>query len=336
MKPENLARSQDLLLASSRPFLVTHIAPDGDALGSLLGLGWALRKLGKEPAVVCQGPLPSRFDFLPGFGEVTSRPRGRFDLLVSLDCSDPGRMGEVGTYPGVSGVPVLNVDHHLTNLEYGTVNLVDVDAVSTTEVLYRLLRFMEVELDERIATCLLTGLVTDTRGFRTSNVTPEVLRVAMDLMEAGAPLPMIARNGLDRRPLEVLRLWGAAFSRIRVEDGVIWTSLPLSAQKAIGYNGYGDAGLANMLVSVEGAQAAVVFTEREDGQVEVGFRAIPGFDVAEVALSFGGGGHALASGCLLPGPLEEVQRRVLKVLRESLARQRERISSSDGRHPQPE
>lgn len=336
MDSKDLEQSRDLLLSCSRPFLVTHIAPDGDAAGSLLGLGWVLRKLGKDPVLVCQDPLPLRFNFLPGFETVTSRPHGRFDLLVSLDCSDLGRMGEVGTYPGVHGAPVLNVDHHLTNLEYGTANLVDVDAVSTTEVLYRLVRFMGVELDERIATCLLTGLVTDTRGFRTSNVTPEVMGVAMELMEAGAPLPVITRNGLDRRSLEVLRLWGAAFSRLVVEDGMIWTNLPLATQKAIGYDGHEDVGLANMLISVEGVQMAAVFTEREDGQVEVGFRAVPGYDVARIALAFGGGGHALASGCLVSGPLEEAQRRVVRALREELARQRERNAGSDGRHPQPE
>jgi len=336
MKLRALDQSRDLLLGCHRPLLVTHIAPDGDAAGSLLGLGWALRGMGKEPVLTCQDPLPRRFDFLPGFDDVTGRPAGRFDLLISLDCSDPGRMGQIGTYPGATGVPILNVDHHLTNLEFGTVNLVNVEAVSTTQVLYYLLRHTGALLDERIATCLLTGLVTDTRGFRTSNVTPDVLRVAVELMEAGAPLPVIARNGLDRRPLGALRLWGAAFSRLEVDDGVIWVSLPLSVQQAIGHDEGGDAGLASLLLSVEEARVAVVFTEQEDGQVEVGFRAVPGFDVAGIALALGGGGHALASGCRIPGPLEEAQQRVLTMLWEELSHQQDKASGYDGRHSQPE
>jgi len=314
--------------------LVTHVAPDGDAVGSLLGLGWVLWALDKEPVLACQDPLPRRFDFLPGFDEVTDRPSGHFDLLVSLDCSDPGRMGQIGAYPGVRGAPLLNIDHHLTNLEFGVANLVDVGAVSTTQVLYRFIRALGVPLDGRIATCLLTGLVTDTRGFRTSNVTADVLRVAVELMEAGAPLAVITRNGLDRRPLGALRLWGAAFSRMEVDDGVVWVGLPLAVQQAIGHDGCGDAGLANMLIGVEGMHVAVVFTEQEDGQVEVGFRAVPGFDVAGIALALGGGGHTLASGCLVPGPLEEAQQRVLTMLREDLARQRGQAPVDDGRHPQ--
>lgn len=333
MRAKDLDRARDLLLGCSRPLLVTHVAPDGDAAGSLLGMGGVLQALGKEPTLVCQDPLPRRFSFLPGFETVVDRPAGPSDLRVALDCSDPGRMGEVGTYPGARNAPLLNIDHHVTNMEYGAVNLVDVCAASTTQVLYRLVLHLDVLPDERIATCLLTGLVTDTRGFRTSNVTPDVLRMAIELMEAGASLPAIARNGLDRQPLKTLRFWGAALSRLEMEDGVVWVSLPLALQSAVGHDEWGDTGLTNLLIGVEEAQVAVVLIEREGGQVEVGLRAVPGFDVAGIARALGGGGHALASGCMVPGPLEEAVRRVLRMVQEGLARQR---GSADGagRHPQ--
>ena len=336
ISPQSLSQSSVLLQQAERPLLIAHIVPDGDAVGSLLAMGWVLRAQGKEPILACQDPLPRRFNYLSGFNEVVQGPLEEpFDLLVALDCSDLDRMGSVVQVEDRAGVPLLNVDHHVTNLQFGTVNLVDAQAVSTTHILYHLIGHIGVQVDERIATCLLTGLVTDTRGFRTANVTPQVLEIAIELMTAGASLPTIARNGLDRRSPTILRLWGAGLNRMKSADGMIWTTLPLDVQRSIGRSGHGVAGLSSLLISAEGACAAVVFTEQEDGKVEVGFRAVPGFDVAGIALALGGGGHTLASGCRIPGPLEEAQQRVLAMLREDLARQRERVSGDDRRHPQP-
>lgn len=332
MSQKILRQSRELLRGCTNPLLVTHISPDGDAVGSLLGLGWVLRELGLSPVLSCDHPLPARFNFLPGYNEVTTDPQGVFDLVVSLDCSDRERMGEIGARPELADVPLINIDHHVTNLNFGTVNLVDAKAVSTTQVLHDLTAYLGVEVGERIASCFLAGLVTDTRGFRTHNVTPQTLRMAVELMEAGAQLSLITQNGLDRRPLATLRLWGEAFSRLEAADGIVWTSLPIQVQQAVGYDSFGAAGLVSMVVSAEEAQVGVVFTERIDGQIEVGFRAIPGLDVAQVALDLGGGGHPAASGCLIPGPLEEAEKRVMALLRSDLARQRGRTSDGDGRH----
>ena len=335
MDLRNLDRSRDLLQGCTSPLLVTHIAPDGDAVGSLLGMGWALRGLDKNPTLVCQDPIPRRFDFLPGFERITRAVAGDFDLLISLDCSDQGRMGQVGIEPEDGGIPLLNIDHHVTNLRFGTVNLVDATAVSTSHILYRLFRHLDLELDERIATCLLTGLVTDTRGFRTVNVTSDVLRLALELMEMGAPFFTIVSNGLERRPLVTLRLWGAALSRLETtDDGVVWADLPLSVQHAAGCDGGGTLGLSSLILTAEEARVSVIFAEQDGGRVEVGFRARPGWNVARTALALGGGGHALAAGCLVPDPLEQAERQVLAVLREDLARQQEEASPDGARHPQ--
>lgn len=340
MNRKALDQSADLLLGRAHPLLVVHISPDGDAIGSLLGLGWVLRKLGKEPVTACADPLPRRFAFLPGFSGVTDRPAGPFDLLVVLDCSDLERVGRIAEDVPVSDLPLLNIDHHVTNDGFGTVNLVDGEAVSTTMILYWLIRHLGLSLDPSLAVCLLTGLVTDTRGFRTSNVTADTLRVAVELMEAGASLPTVTRCGLDQRPLSVLRLWGKALERMEMTDGIVSTSLPLAVQHTVGYDGCGDVGLSDLLSSVQEALVSVVFTERRDAQIEVGFRAAPGLDVAEVARALGGGGHTLASGCLVPGPLEQARERVLRILREHLRRQRasteagSAVTGCDGRRPQ--
>jgi phosphoesterase RecJ-like protein len=221
----------------------------------------------------------------------------------------------------------------VTNLGYGTVNLVDAAASSTAEVVLSLLQHMDTTLDAQAATCLLTGIVTDTRGFRTSTVTLRTMEAATRLMRAGASLTTITREALDRRSIAALRLWGAALSRIGVQRRVIWTAIPLAVSQQTGFAGGGDAGLASYLMGAEGADGAVVFVEQEENRVDVGMRASPGFDVSQIALRLGGGGHALAAGCSLQGALEDVVNRVLPDLQGELARQRD---SGAGRDSQPQ
>lgn len=320
-KDAALKQASQLIQSAHRPLLICHIAPDGDAIGSLTGLGRALRHMSLEPIMACPDPIPPRFNYIPGVKAVVQDVATSFDLVVSLDCSDLARLGHFPQMPTFEGTPLINIDHHVTNLNFGDVNLVEPHASSTAEILLRLLEYMAVPLDAESATALLTGIVTDTRGFRTSNVTVQVMEAALRLMRAGASLPCITYHGLDRRPIAALRLWGAAMALLQIKERVVWTSIPLAMRRAVGYAGNGDAGLVNFLVSADAADVAVVFVEREDGHIEVGLRAVPGFDVAPVALQLGGGGHALAAGCNLPGPLEEAQKRVLTALQVDLARQ---------------
>lgn len=322
-KSATVEQASQLIRSAHCPLLICHVAPDGDAIGSLTGLGRALRHQGLEPTLACSDPIPARFNFIPGAEAVVQDVSTPFDLVISLDCSDLERLGHFPQTPAFGSVPLLNVDHHITNMNFGDVNLVDPRASSTAEVVLRLLEHMLVPLDAELATCLLTGVVADTRGFRTSNVTTQVMETALRLMKAGASLPHIVRHSLDRRSTAAVRLWGAALSQLQTKDRLIWTSIPLAMRRAAGCAGNSDTGLASFLLSADDADAAVIFAEREDSSVEIGLRAAPGFDVAQVALRFGGGGHALAAGCNLPGSLEEVQARVLPALQADLARQRQ-------------
>lgn len=311
-----------MIREAGAPLLVCHVAPDGDALGSLTGLTRALRQLDQSPIPACSDPIPARFDYIPGVDAIVEDVPDSFDLVIALDCSDLRRVGSLGEVPHFGQRRLINIDHHITNVEFGDVNVVDPKASSTAEVLLRLLDHLGVQLEEAMATSLLIGMVTDTRGFRTSNVTPRVMEAALRLMEAGASLPYASQHGLDRRPMVVMRLWGASLSRLRFEEGIIWTSMSVAMRREIGYQGNGDAGLASFLVSADEADVSVVFVGQEDGSVEVGMRAMPGFDVSQFALRFGGGGHALASGFSIAGPMEEAEQRVLDPLRADVARQR--------------
>jgi phosphoesterase RecJ-like protein len=307
-----LKQASELVRSIRHPLLICHVSPDGDAVGSLMGLGLALRQMGLVPTMACSDPVPNRFNYVPGVDAVVREVSDAFDLVISIDSSDLKRLGHFPQMPAFDSVPLLNIDHHLTNLYFGDVNLVDPRASSAAEVVF----------DADVATCLLTGIVTDTRGFRTSNVTIQVMEAALQLMEAGASLPYITHHGFNRRPTAVILLWSAALGHLQIRDRVIWTSISQAMRREVGYAGNGDAGLASFLVSADDADVAAVFVEGEDGRIEVGLRAVPGFDVAQVALQFGGGGHALAAGCTLSGPMEDAQAQTLAALQADLARQR--------------
>lgn len=248
-----------LIRAANKVAVASHVGPDGDAIGSLLAMGHALRLMGKECVLLCHDPVPARYRFLPGSDQVR-KTLGGFapELLIGLDATDARRLGRVGWGLVKAGLPTINLDHHATNDKYGTVNLVDPSQVAATEGVLVLLDALGVTLDEATATCLLTGLVTDTRGFRTANVTPRALSVASRLMEAGADLPRITEQALDRRSLAELGVLGQGLSNLQAEDHAIWTVLPLDGHKSDA----APTGLSSMLLGAEGAKVSAVFRER--------------------------------------------------------------------------
>ena len=294
---------------AQRILVVSHIRPDGDAVGSLVGLGLALREAGKDIQMVLTDGVPASFRHLEGSKQVRNRPEGRFDFICTVDCSDLNRTGgALNGYPQ----PDLNIDHHITNLEYARINLVEPSAVATAEMLAELLPAVKLPLNQPVSAALLTGIITDTIGFRTSNVTPKALRIAADLMELGANLPEIYRRGLVDRSFEAIQLWGAGLENLNREGGLVWTTLTLADRRAIGYPGRDDADLINVLSSIEDADIAVIFVEQPKNKVKVSWRAQPGIDVSLVALSFGGGGHPSASGAEIEGRLDEVRSAVIQ------------------------
>lgn len=311
---------RDLVESARRILLVTHVFPDGDAIGSLLGLGELLQAQGKNVTLVCDDPLPEVYAWMPGAAQVLQAPEGAYDLMISLDCSDRRRMGQaVEDY--VSTVPLLNIDHHITNAGYGTANWVDPSSVATAQMILEWAESMDWDLTEAVATCLLTGIVTDTRAFRTQNVGAAALRAALRLMEAGASLKDVTRRALEQRPLAATRLWGEAIDRVELRDGILWTEVTQAMRRRWDLDEDGDSGLTNFLSGVREARVVVVFSEHDDGTVDVGMRAGPGYDVAEVATQLGGGGHPQAAGCTLDGELLEVKRRVLALVQQSLEQQ---------------
>ncbi len=312
----SLQAARTLIAGATRVLVLTHVSPDGDAIGSLLGFGLALRAAGKEVALACDDPVPENFRFLPAAGEVTSAPAGAFDLVAAVDVSDAPRMGNLGAALGRP--PHLLIDHHITNPGFAEINLLDVMAASTAELLAELLEPLGLALSEPIATCLLAGVLTDTIGFRTSNTMPKTLGLAQKLMEAGAPLAMLHKQVLSRRSFQAVRLWAEGLARLRMEDRVVWATLPLKARRASGYGGTGDADLIDILTTVRDTDVAMVLSECTDGTVKVSWRSAPGVDVSRLAVRYGGGGHAPAAGAEIRGTLAEVEKLVVAATKELL------------------
>ncbi|HEY4724141.1 MAG TPA: DHHA1 domain-containing protein, partial [Anaerolineae bacterium] len=209
------------------------------------------------------------------------------------------------------------IDHHVTNTRFGIVNWIDLKATATSEMLLELIDRLGVILTPDIAYCLLTGIVGDTLGFRTPHTTPRSLEFAMRLMQAGAPLAEIMEQQFNRRPLALITLWGKALTTLKIKDRVAYVTITKAMRDSVGYSGSSDISLASFLVSVNEADRSAVLVEKDDGRIDLSLRAKTGHNVSKAAAALGGGGHPLASGSTLDGPLNDAVKRVLEALKQN-------------------
>jgi phosphoesterase RecJ-like protein len=310
---------------ANRVLVIAHVDPDGDAIGSLTAMGQALQQLGKRVTLACDDAVPPRFQNLPLAGEIRRAVNVgvAYDLVIAVDCADASRMGWAYERLPEPKPSVANIDHHVTNTRFGAFNIIDPDASSTAEILHRFLAEIGVTLTPGIAESLLTGVVTDTMGFRTSNVTAATLRTAADLVDAGGDIAAISLSALHQKPLVTAKIWGIGLGRLNQEDGLLWASISREEMQRAGIEGSpSSSGLVNFLADVDVAVMGVILTEMTDGTVRVTMRSKSPYNVAEVAAQFGGGGHALAAGCTLDGPLERAESLVVAACLASIRRTR--------------
>jgi phosphoesterase RecJ-like protein len=306
-----------------RVLLFAHVYPDGDVLGSQLGLGLALRAAGREASFACAHPVPDPFHFLPGAADIQQWKAGRngFDLVVTLDCPDPGRLGGLLEGARGPGAHVLNIDHHGDNRRYGDVNWVDTRAAATGEMVYDLVQAARLPLTADVAVNLYTAIITDTGSFRYSNTTPKTFRVAARLVEMGVDPARVATAVYETRFLGGLRLLGQVLQQIETDpDGAVAWLVIDRAQAASPDLPEGEE-FVNYPRSLRTAKVAVLFRELPDA-VKVSLRAKGEVDVARIAARLGGGGHPNAAGLILPGGLAEAKVVVLGAVREALAARR--------------
>jgi phosphoesterase RecJ-like protein len=296
--------------------VVTHLRPDGDAIGSLLGIGLALLDVGKDVQMVLGDGLPDNFSFLVGSELVKTNPKGDFNYIIVVDSGDAERTDTILT---AFGTPDLNIDHHKTNTYFAKTNLIEINAVATAEIIARYLPEWGLKITKPIANALLTGIVTDTVGFRTTNMYPQALHIVANLMELGGNLADIYYRTISEQSYSAARYWGAGLSKLQMEDGLVWTTLSLKERQEAGYQYRDDADLVKILSAIEGANIAIILTEQAGGYVKISWRlcgSLPTeLDVADIARKFEGGGHKAAAGADVRGKLEEVLEAVLAYTR---------------------
>jgi phosphoesterase RecJ-like protein len=307
----------DALQRHDRFLVVTHENPDGDALGSLLAMSLALRQLGKDAIMYLPGqtPLPQEYGFMPLGDLIRERPADAGErVLLAVDCAKEDRIGDESLR---SGAPlVLDIDHHHDNTRFGDVNLIVADASSTGEILRDVFAELGVGLTPELAEPLYIALVTDTGRFQYANTTPKSLRLAAELVEAGADVHAVFQQVYESVEFAKLKLLARALGRAEVLEGgrIVVSHLLRTDFAEVGAAEPYSEGIIDYLRAVEGAELAVLVREQMHGSPHAhkgSLRSsIDELDVSVIARSFGGGGHRQAAGFSSDAPLEEIVERI--------------------------
>jgi phosphoesterase RecJ-like protein len=326
--PDALPLSADLASAfeaavrrASSVIIGTHLNPDGDALGSALAVMHYLDGIGVECEVVCHHPAPKTLLFLPGISRLRLRPvEEKHDLGIIVDLDSTDRLGDTEPYFAACDTTIV-VDHHVPHEAPGTLRIVDTGAAATSAILTRLFIALKADITPAMATCMLTGIVTDTGSFRFRNTTPESLMLAGHLLACGADINQISEAVFQSRPAAASRLLGLVLEEMHLEAGnrIAWSVICLDDFARIGATDEDTEGFVNELLSIESVQIAALARETKPGKIRISLRSRRNIDVAEVARHFGGGGHKNAAGCTLEGEIEPAMADLVDRLKQCLA-----------------
>lgn len=316
----NINKIVDLLKKEQCFYLVSHILPDGDSIGSLLALGEALRQMGKEVRLLSPHPVSKRYIFLEGSSSISQElAYDHCSTVVVLDSSDLERTGQFKEQ--LAGAQCLvNIDHHPTNRNYGTLNLVEPGAAATGELLYHLFISLGVKITGSMAAALYVAIATDTGSFKYDNTTPETHRIVAALLEQGGLNPAwIAQRIFDERPLSFFLLLKEALATLEIDNHLCIATLAVGSDMLEKYNVSIEEieGLINFTRNIEGVELGILFYVESDREIKVGFRSKKA-DVSILAGRLNGGGHARAAGCRLSGSYAEVKQMVLREARNLL------------------
>ncbi|MCG7376882.1 bifunctional oligoribonuclease/PAP phosphatase NrnA [Paenibacillus sp. ACRSA] len=312
-----LQSGKKFLLEHDDYLVVSHVQPDGDAVSSTVTVGWLLSCLGKTFTMINEGEIPGRMRFLWGADDIVNMteqpPARKFKAVICVDCADFARVGLTRHYFEEDAV-ILNIDHHPTNNAYGTVNIIKSDAAATAEILFDLVSLFPVTLNKDAATAIYTGLLTDTGGFRYANTSPNVMTTASKLLEHGVDGPYLAQTLLEQVTLSQVRILNQALNSLQMTDDgkIAWVVVTPEDMITCGAANEDLEGIVNYPRNIQGVEVGIFFKVINDSAVKVSLRSAGKVDVAELAQTFGGGGHVLAAGCRLEGTLEDIVAKVLK------------------------
>jgi bifunctional oligoribonuclease and PAP phosphatase NrnA len=317
---EPLRRIRDEILARQRFLITSHLKPDGDSIGSQVALAFALRALGKEVRLVnCDPAQPGLLPF-PGVSdiEIASQVDGEFDAVIVLECGELARAGVAG----LEGFFIINIDHHPGNAMYGAVNWFDAGAAACGEMVFDVIRSLNVPLTREMATHIYVAILTDTGSFHYSGLSPRTFDICRLALEAGADPVWIARAVYDSNNIGRIRLFAAVLSTIELDPSGRLATIRMDREMARATGGsYDDTeGLINEPLTVKSIEAVAFFKEWDPGVFRVSFRSKGEIDVRTVAQQFGGGGHKNAAGCTVPGDLAAVCAKVVPLVQAAIER----------------
>lgn len=315
-----LSQVVELIEAKRRFAITSHIRPDGDSLGSSLGLCWLLQALDKEVEVIMRDPVPHSYRQLPGAAQVRVTPAvdRSYDAVFVIECSDITRPGLLDLEKQF----VVNIDHHSTTALFGSINWIDSTASAVGEMIYNLCKATGVRVTREIAECVYTALITDTGSFHYSNTTERTFKVASELVRTGVKPAKTAESVFASYPWSRIQLLGEVLSTARRDASgrvaLLRQSLEMQARTAAADE---DAdGFVNYPLTVTEVEAVALLKECAPGTYRTSLRSKGDVNVARVAELFGGGGHRNAAGCTLKGTWEEAEEKIIGLLRDAVDR----------------
>jgi len=298
-----------------------HISADGDAIGSSLALGLALKNAGKKIAIYIEESIPTVFKFLPGIelADFYNEDSDTMDLNIALDTGDVGRLASRAE-AFFKAPCTINIDHHVTNTKFGHLNFVDALSASTGEIVYSLIKQMKLKIDTDIATCLYTAIATDTGGFQYQNTTAETHRIAAELLETGINVGELSQRIFDNTTYEKLKVTQKAIELLELLENSRFAVVALSLEdiRSTGAKDEDCDGIVNIGRSIEGVEVSALIKEKENNEIRVNLRSKSYVDVSEVAAIYGGGGHKRAAGCTINGSLEDAKVKIINAVKDRL------------------
>jgi phosphoesterase RecJ-like protein len=310
------------LRGADRVTALCHENPDADTIGGAAAMALIAERLGKQSEIVSTDPWAPAFDFLPGAGRVRPSPGLEPDLAVVCDAATLERVGRVAVEAAdwLARARLVNIDHHVTNSRFGYVNLVDPNAAATCQVIADALPALGLAPDAELATALLTGIVRDSRGFSDASTSPATLRIAADLVAAGAPIDVIHRKVLAELPYPTLALWGRMLDRIgqRLDGRIVYTVLLPEMLVETGTAQHDADGLAEFMANAKDADITILLRELGPEETRVSLRVSDRVDATRIAAAFGGGGHVRRAGCTIRAPAAVAVEQLLAVCEREL------------------
>ena len=316
-----LSQIQDLIQSEDDFLITSHIHPDGDSIASVLVLASILKQSGKRYQILLDDYVPKKFDFLSGVDEVLCVDDASLSyiprVLIILDSSNLERIGRVQKVVP-KNIPVINIDHHLSNESFGTLNLVNSEESSTVEIVYDLYTSMDIPFSAEVASCIYTGILCDTGRFLFPNTTSRSLAICSEMIEYGASPDTIADKLYFRMSHDTIRALASALSTLEFYFNGTVSCIYLANGAFTGSDKVDTEGFVDFLLAIDKTEVEFLMVEKEPNLFRISFRSKNKVDVNEVAKHFGGGGHTRASGCTLNGTVGDVKQKILDVLEDYL------------------